>query len=66
MHPPEANGPANRSDAAKNECRCFEISHVRLRQDDTVLRVLAKKFREGLHRFDVRTKNLERCQDRDG
>src|SRR5215468_5801674 len=28
MHPPEAHGPANRSDAAKYECHCFEVLHA--------------------------------------
>ena len=28
MHPPEAHGPANRSDGAENECHCLEILHV--------------------------------------
>jgi hypothetical protein len=34
MHPPEADGPADRSDAAQNERHCFEILHVKLRYDD--------------------------------
>ena len=28
MHPPEAHGPANRSDAAKYERHCFEVLHA--------------------------------------
>ena len=28
MHPPEAHGPANRSDGAENKCHCLEILHV--------------------------------------
>jgi hypothetical protein len=86
MHPPEAYGPANHSDAAKNERHRFEIFHVKLRHNDNVGAgvystrstfrkintfwsyrlmsvVLAKKFCERLHWFDVCAENLESGQD---
>ncbi len=34
MHPPEADGPADRSDAAQHQRHCFEILQGKLHHDD--------------------------------
>jgi hypothetical protein len=31
MHPPKAYDPAQRSDAAKYQRRCFEVLHIKFR-----------------------------------
>ena len=35
MHPPEAHGPADRSDATQHERHYFEIVHGKLRNNDS-------------------------------